>query len=171
MLDPFLALDPLKNPRNFIGTLRWDQDGNRAALDLLGRIAKNPLGTRVPAQHNAVQDHANDGVTGGIHNRRQLRSCCPNLLAHAHLTIERARNAVKERTYSCLLYAELDTVDHSKTCSAKRGTPLKEGALGILRVIPMQLIIESAQSAPGLRRNHFISSRANTAGPRQIHLR
>src|SRR5260370_5790332 len=71
------------------------------------------------------------------------------------LMIERARNTVKERTYSWLLYTELDTVDHSKTWSAKKGTPLKEGALGILRVIPMQLIIESAQSAPGLRRNHF----------------
>src|SRR5260370_27461000 len=171
MLDPFLALDLLKNPRNFIGTLRWDQDGNRAALALLGRIAKNPLGTRVPAHDNAVQGHANDGVTGGIHNRRQLGSCCPNLLAHAHLTIERARNAVKERTYSWLLYTELDTVDHSKTCSAKRGTPLKEGALGILRVIPMQLIIESAQSAPGLRRNHFISILLGSGTARQRAMR
>src|SRR5712692_6230221 len=115
MLDPFPTLDPLKNPRNFIGMLRWDQDGNRAALDLLGRIAKNPLGALVPAQDDAVQGHANDGVIGGLHNRRQLGSCCPNLLALAHLTIERARNAVKERTYSWLLYTELDTVDHSKT--------------------------------------------------------
>src|SRR5712692_10073262 len=95
MLDPFLALDPLKNLRNFIGTLRWNQDGNRAALDLLGRIAKNPLGTRVPAQDNAVQGHANDGVSSGLHNRRQLGSCCPNLLALAHLTIGRARTPSK----------------------------------------------------------------------------
>src|SRR5712692_4412983 len=111
MLDPFPALDPLKNPRNFIGTLRWDQDGNRAALDLFGRIAKNPLGTLVPAQDDAVQCHANDGVIGGLHNRRQSGSCCPNLLALAHLTIERVKNAL------ALDYcaSELDTADHLKT--------------------------------------------------------
>src|SRR5712692_6874048 len=97
MLDLFLALDPLKNLRNFIGTFRWDQDGNRAALDLLGRIAKNPLGTRVPAPDDAVQSHANDGVMGGLHNRRQLGKCCPNLYVLAHLTIEGVNNAVKER--------------------------------------------------------------------------
>src|SRR5260370_34492578 len=112
MLDPFLALDLLKNPRNFIGTLRWDQDGNRAALDLLGRIAKNPLGTWVPAQDNAVQCHANDGVIGGFHNRRQLGRCCPNLFALAHLTIERARNDVKERSRSWLLYTHMDAIKH-----------------------------------------------------------
>ena len=97
MLDLFLALDPLKNLRNFIGTFRRDQDGNRAALDFLGRIAKNPLGTRVPAQNDAVQCHANDGVMGGLHNRCQLGMCCPKLLVLAHFTIETVNNAVKER--------------------------------------------------------------------------
>src|SRR5258708_10493597 len=124
MLDPFLALDPLKNQWNFIGTLRWDQDGNRAALDLLGRIAKNPLGTRVPAQDNAVQGHANDGVIGGLHNRRQLGSCCPNLIALAHLTIERVNNAVKERgatecTRSWLLCVRIGHWQPFKTLNTK----------------------------------------------------
>jgi len=113
MLDPFLALDPLKNPRNFIGTLRWDQDGNRAALDLLGRIAKNPLalGFQLRIMPSNVMPMMASWADSTIDASWEVaaRTCLCSLM------IERARNAVKERTYSWLLYTELDTVDHSKT--------------------------------------------------------
>src|SRR5260370_25759285 len=78
---PISALDPLNNPRNFIGTLRWDQDGNRRSEEHTSQLQSHlNLVCRLLLE-NKIQGHANDCVIAGAHERDQLANFAPSLLA------------------------------------------------------------------------------------------
>src|SRR3546814_16444121 len=49
--------------------IRWNQDQDRLADDLVGRIAEEPLRTLIPARDDAVEVLAYDRVVGGLDDR------------------------------------------------------------------------------------------------------
>ncbi len=72
--DPLSSPEPLHHPRQLVGLIGWDKDGDGPADDLLGGVAVEPLGPAVPTGDEAVQVLAVDGVLGRLDDHRQLAS-------------------------------------------------------------------------------------------------
>jgi hypothetical protein len=66
MLDALAAPRAREDVGEFTRALRRDDEGDGAADDILGRVAVEALGGRVPARHRAVERLADDGVGGGL---------------------------------------------------------------------------------------------------------
>jgi hypothetical protein len=74
MVDPFASPEPLHDPRQLIGVVGWDKEGNGFPPGLLSRVTEKPLRTPVPAPDHTIQGVANDGVVGGLHDSRKLEA-------------------------------------------------------------------------------------------------
>src|SRR5262249_5521921 len=54
---------------DLVGPVGRNEDGHRSADHLIRTIAKEPLGTPVPAGDDPVEILTDDGVVGGMHDR------------------------------------------------------------------------------------------------------
>src|SRR5688572_31016926 len=81
MVHAFTALKSAKNLGLFVKAIRRNDDGNRFADDLGGRVTKQPLRTNVPAANDAVQVFADDSILRRINNSAQQGGCPRGLLA------------------------------------------------------------------------------------------
>src|SRR5262249_10621058 len=66
MIDAVASADALDNYGLFMVAFRWNQDRHRFADDLFGEIAKEPLGTLVPAGNEAIEILADDCIIAGL---------------------------------------------------------------------------------------------------------
>ena len=73
VLDPLPAAEPLQDRGLLVLPLRRDDQGDRPADGLLGRVAEQPLGPGVPDRDDAVERLADDGVLGRLDDGRQPR--------------------------------------------------------------------------------------------------
>ena len=71
------AAEPLQDRALLVQPLRRDDQGDRLADGLVGRVAEEPLGPGVPRADDAVERLADDGVVGRLDDGRQPR---PGLL-------------------------------------------------------------------------------------------
>ena len=71
VLDALASAQALQQPALFGVPLRRDDDVDRLPHHLLGAVAEETLGARVPGADGAVQQLADDRVVGARHHRRQ----------------------------------------------------------------------------------------------------
>src|SRR3546814_5168175 len=69
MVGALAAPDARQDLRFLVLMIRWNQDQDRLADDLVGRIAEEPLRTLIPARDDAVEVLAYDRVVGGLDDR------------------------------------------------------------------------------------------------------
>ena len=69
----FAALEPGQDAEQLVGVIGRNDDGDRSADGLRGRVAVQPLGAGVPARDDALERAAHDGVVGEFHDGRQVR--------------------------------------------------------------------------------------------------
>ena len=72
MVDALAAADARENARLLVCAVRRDQDRDRLADDLLGGVAEQPLGARIPGLDDPVEILADDGIVRGFHDRDEL---------------------------------------------------------------------------------------------------
>ena len=71
VVDAFAAAQPRHDGRQFVRAVRRDDQRDRLADRLGRRVAIEALGGPVPAGDRALEGLADDGVVGGLHDRRQ----------------------------------------------------------------------------------------------------
>ena len=94
MLDPLAVFEFFENFRLLALQFRRDQQTDRTAYDLFGRVTEDSHRSRVPAQNGAFQRLADNRVAGRFHDRRELVARCfrPFALANlAHVTCKHRR--------------------------------------------------------------------------------
>jgi len=68
VIEAVAAADVLEDFRLLVVELLRNQDGDRPADDLFGRVAEQALGGAVPADDDAVEGLADDGVVGRVND-------------------------------------------------------------------------------------------------------
>ena len=74
MLDPFPAAEPLQDRPLLVVSLRRDDQGDRLADRLVGRVTEKALGPGVPRSDDAVERLADDRVLGRFDDGGQPRA-------------------------------------------------------------------------------------------------
>ncbi len=91
VLDPLAAAEPLQDRALLVVPLRRDDQGDRPADGLLGRVAEEPLGPGVPRADDAVERLADDRVVGRLDDGRQPRLGLLRPLALGHVAEDQDR--------------------------------------------------------------------------------
>ena len=73
MLDAFSARDAGEDVGQLEGAVMGDDGADRLADDLLGRVSIEPFGRPVPAEDDAIEILAEDGVVARVDDRSQQR--------------------------------------------------------------------------------------------------
>ena len=71
MLDALTVGEALHNHRDLVRALCGDELGHVPADDFISRVAVELLGGRVPAEDDPVHVLGQDGIVGGLHDRRE----------------------------------------------------------------------------------------------------
>jgi len=75
VIDAFALPEPEHDLGVFGAPFGRNEQGNRLPDTLLGGIAVDALGSRVPACDHTIEGFAQDGVVGGVHQCSQPQPC------------------------------------------------------------------------------------------------
>ena len=147
MLEALAATNARQNFRFLVLQVFRNDDGDRLADHLLGRIAEQPLGARIPADDDAVQILADDRIVGGFDNTGELPA---RLLALALLgDVEQRRDPAA----SVALRIELGPIGDVKAAPAGLGEI--EFAFEFQRLAAQHLLNIRTQRVETLLPDHF----------------
>jgi hypothetical protein len=109
MIETLPASDSRQYHAFLILPVLWNDNRNRLANGLFGSVAKNPLGTPVPASNDAVEIFTYDGVITGVDDRRQpARSLFAfakhkfKMLALGNVAVDFKHGAIAEQLHSAV---------------------------------------------------------------------